>query len=171
MVHKLAAQLGGAFVLESQPRQGTTASLWLPATDGPVASTHDQDPSVLAGTEVLGTILLVDDEPLARVGTCMMLTDARYSVIGVAGADDALQMVLDGLKIDLLVTDFAMPRMNGAQLAAALRKHDPTLPMLMITGFGSVTEADMGGLPRLAKPFRQTELMVQVAEALSSKRT
>jgi DNA-binding NtrC family response regulator len=90
-------------------------------------------------------------------------------VIEVASAEDALQMVRDGLKIDLLVTVFAMPGMNGAQLAGTLRKNDPTLPVLMITGFASVTEADMGGFPRLAKPFRQTELIVQVGEALSSK--
>jgi nitrogen-specific signal transduction histidine kinase/CheY-like chemotaxis protein len=145
MVHGLAAQLGGAFTLESQPRQGTTASLWLPATVGDVASTRDQGPTVLARTDALGTILLVDDEALVRMGTCMMLTDAGYNVIDVASAEDALQVVRDGLRIDLLVTDFAMPGVNGAQLAATLRKNDPTLPVLMITGFASVTDADMGG--------------------------
>lgn len=114
-------------------------------------------------------ILLVDDEPLVRMGTSMMLADAGYSVIEAAGPEEAIKLIKDGISIDLLITDFAMPTMNGAELAAELRKSKPTLPVLMITGFASLTEAQAGGLPRLAKPFRQTELIAHVAEVLSSK--
>jgi PAS domain S-box-containing protein len=169
MVHGLAAQLGGDFFLDSRPRVGTTASLWLP--------THERVPEPLSAEsapeetafDAVETLLVVDDEPLVRTSTSMMLADAGYSVLEAATAEQALEMSRGGIRIDLLVTDFAMPTMNGVELAAELRKHNPDLLVLMITGFASLTETQAGGLPRLAKPFTQTELVTQVAEVLSSK--
>ncbi|HEY5756749.1 MAG TPA: response regulator [Steroidobacter sp.] len=169
MVHGLAAQLGGDFVLESTPNQGTLASLWLPvASDAVPASTVEEAPAPQT-SQSAETILLVDDEPLVRFGTSAMLADAGYNVIEADTAEAAIDLVDDGMKIDLLITDFAMPAMNGVQLAAELRKRNPTLPILMITGFSSLTDSDANGLPRLAKPFRQTELIAHVAEVLATK--
>lgn len=169
MVHGLAAQLGGDFVLDSQPQQGTRASLWLPTTgyDAPSVAANDAPETV--SIDPIETILVVDDEPLVRMGTATMLVDAGYSVIEAGAPEEALKLVAEGMSIDLLITDFAMPMMNGVELAAELRKYNPALPVLMITGFASLTEAQAGGLPRLAKPFRQTELIAQVAEVLSAK--
>ncbi|MDY6944685.1 MAG: PAS domain-containing protein [Pseudomonadota bacterium] len=169
MVHGLAAQLGGDFVMESRPQQGTTASLWLPTTGPEVPTVPADDHPEVAAIEPIETILLVDDEPLVRMGTSMMLADAGYSVIEAAAPEEAIKLIRDGLGVDLLITDFAMPKMNGAELAVEMRKYQPTLPVLMITGFASLTDAQAGGLPRLAKPFRQTELIAQVAEVLSPK--
>jgi len=168
MVHGLAAQLGGEFVLESELGRGTTASLWLPTTDATTAATHSDDSTGDPIAEAFETILLVDDEPLVRIGTAAMLEDAGYTVIEASAPEEALQAVRNGLKFDLLVTDFAMPAMNGVQLAAELRKHHPALPVLLITGFASKSESHVQGLPRLMKPFRQTELMAHVAEVLAS---
>jgi len=166
MVHGLAAQSGGDFALASQLGQGTTASLWLPTSNDAVTS-HPDDPQQPETSTANATVLLVDDEPLVRMGTASMLVDAGYSVVEAASAEEALQLVGDGLMFDLLITDFAMPGMNGAQLAAQLRRRWPKLPALMITGFASLGDAEGGGLARLAKPFRQTELIAQVVEVLA----
>jgi CheY-like chemotaxis protein len=169
MVHGLAAQLGGDFVLDSRPREGTRASLWLPTTADDSASVVPENEPEMATKAPVEAILLVDDEPLVRMGTAMMLVDAGYEVIEAATPEEAIRLIEQGLHVDLLLTDFAMPTMNGAELAAELRKYDPALPVLMITGFASLTEAQGAGLPRLAKPFRQTELITQVAEVLSAR--
>jgi CheY-like chemotaxis protein len=171
MVHGLAAQLGGDFALESRPQLGTTASLWLPTDDGDAPSLSEASLPRETMVDAIETILVVDDEPLVRMGTTTMLADAGYSVIEAATPEEAIRMFRGGIRIDLLITDFAMPEMNGAELAAALRKDNPALPVLMITGFASLSDTEGGGLPRLAKPFRQTELISHVAEVLSSRAT
>lgn len=168
MVHGLAAQLGGEFVLTSQPGQGTTASLWLPTSAAKTAVTSVDAAESSQTAAAFETILLVDDEPLVRMGTSAMLEDAGYNVIEASTADEAIQAIRSGTKIHLLVTDFAMPHMNGAQLAAELRKYDVTLPVVIMTGYASLA-SDAEQFPRLLKPFRQTELISHVAEALASK--
>ena len=67
-----------------------------------------------------------------------------------------------GLQVDVVVTDYKMPRMDGAELARRLHAWQPHLPVLLITGYTGPTD-DVLHLPRLAKPFGQAE----VAEALA----
>ena len=59
-----------------------------------------------------------------------------------------------------------MPGMSGIELAEALRATRPSIPFLLITGFANLTDADSGGLPRLAKPFREVEIAARVAKLL-----
>jgi len=73
-------------------------------------------------------------------------------------------------KVDLLVTDYAMPEMTGAQLAEAARKGWPELPVLMVSGYAEVPEGAAAGIPRLAKPFREDQLNRAVAEAMGVER-
>jgi signal transduction histidine kinase len=167
MVHGLAAQSGGGFFLESEQGRGTTAQLWLPAADEMPSPTQIEELSV-ARLAHASTILLVDDEPLVRMATSAMLADGGYNVVEAASADEAVQLVRNGLKVDAMVTDFAMPGRSGAQLARELRVRYPTLPVLMITGFASLTEAEAGGLPRLEKPFRQTDLLSTLAAVIAA---
>ncbi|UGB37052.1 ATP-binding protein [Frateuria soli] len=165
-VHGLAAQSGGDFALDSRPGRGTTATLWLPVSTEapPIWQTSANDaaiPDVPAAT-----VLLVDDEDLVRGGTAEMLADAGYSVVSVGSGYEALQKIHAGLAFDALVTDYAMPGMTGAELAQQVRRLHPHVPTLMITGFATLTEREAGGLPRLAKPFRQAELVGAVADLL-----
>lgn len=165
-VHGMAVQSGGAFRLESAPGQGTTAILWLPAAEGEAEAAADGEaasPRAAAGS---ATVLLVDDEDLVRLGTAEMLSEAGYRVVQAASADQALQMVRSGLGFDALITDYAMPGMTGADLAREVRALRPETPVLMITGYASLTDVQTEGLPRLAKPFRQTDLAAAVAEVL-----
>ena len=167
MVHGLAAQSGGDFRLESTLGQGTTALLWLPVGEDGVVNMPIEDGQGSPSQDAGATILLVDDEPVVRLVASTMLVDAGYNVVEASSADEALQLVRDGLSVDALVTDFAMPGKTGAQLAQEMRRRYPNLPVLLITGFASLTDAETGGIPRLAKPFRQAELICAVAEVIS----
>ena len=165
-VHGMAMQSGGAFVLDSTPGQGTTATLWLPAADGLVAEDPVREAPGQAASKTSATILLVDDEDLVRAGTAEMLGEAGYRVVHAASGDQALQMIRSGLVFQLLVTDYAMPGMTGSELAREVGELRPGTPVLMITGYANLSDIEAAGLPRLAKPFRQTDLAGAVAEML-----
>ncbi|WP_109127344.1 ATP-binding protein [Dyella sp. C11] len=167
MVHGLAAQSGGDFALASTPGQGTTATLWLPATavrlaDGSTPATGQRVLRRAQGTPVL----LVDDEELVRSGTADMLADAGYVVHQASSGRQALSMLREGLQVDALVTDYAMPGMTGTQLARESVQLRPGLPVLMITGFASLNDHAVIDLPRLSKPFRQMDLADALADLL-----
>ncbi len=157
MVHGLAAQLGGAFVLTSSPGEGTRADLYLPVAEAPAP------PSTLGRSVPVPTVrplsvLLVDDEELVRRGTAEMLRDLGHAVHEANGGAQALAMLGSGLKVDAIVTDYMMPHINGAELAEQARRVAGDLPVLVITGYAG-GELDLGHA-HLAKPFRQADLAV-----------
>ena len=156
MVHGLVAQLGGAFTLVSAPAKGTTASLFLPIADA-VSPVADDEVTVADTIERPLSILLVDDEDIVRTGTAEMLRDLGHSVTEALGGAEALDRVKGGLAFDLLVTDYKMPRMNGAELARQMRVIRPDTPILLITGYTGIEE-EAPDLMRLTKPFRQADL-------------
>jgi signal transduction histidine kinase len=162
MVHGLAAQLGGGFLLTSAPGEGTRADLYLP-----VASTRAESGAILSRRDIAASrslrILLVDDEDLVRHGTAEMLRDMGHEVHTAAGGAEALALLAGVVKADVVVTDFKMPQMDGAELAAHIHLTRPDLPVLLITGYTGVTE-HAHGLPRLSKPFGMYEL----ADALAA---
>ena len=165
MVHGLAAQLGGMLALTSAPGQGTTAEILLPTTtEQPGETEHDS--VVLKEAVVRATILLVDDEELVRNGTADMLRDIGYEVLTAASGAEALMLLRSGAEINLLVTDYLMPGMNGVDLVQAAGSIVPGLPALLITGYSNIASGPGAALPRLAKPFRQVDLAARVAELL-----
>ena len=165
MVHGLAAQLGGMLALTSAPGQGTTAEILLPTTtEQPGETEHDS--VVLKEAVVRATILLVDDEELVRNGTADMLRDIGYEVLTAASGAEALMLLRSGAEINLLVTDYLMPGMNGVDLVQAAGSVVPGLPALLITGYSNIASGPGAALPRLAKPFRQVDLAARVAELM-----
>ncbi len=165
-VHGLAVQSGGAFRLDSAPGQGTTAILWLPVSDQPAEPIEIAESQ--ASDRPPATVLLVDDEDLVRSGSAAMLEDAGFQVMQAASPFEALQMIEEGAVFDALVTDYAMPGMTGSELALEVRRIRPEARVLMITGYANLSDGDAGGLPRLAKPFRQSELTSAVADLLDA---
>jgi PAS domain S-box-containing protein len=157
MIHGLAAQLGGGFLLSSVPGEGTRADLWLPAaTAKDVIASAPHHPEVVAAVRRL-TVLLVDDEELVRIGTAEMLRDMGHEVVEASGGAQALGKLGARLRVDAVITDYRMPRMDGAELAARIRELQPGLPILLVTGYTEFT-GQAPDLPRLAKPFRQADL-------------
>ena len=161
MVHGLALQSGGTLVLESRPGVGTTANIWLPALDdGSVTAAEpvwqaSPDP---AWQGPLLTILAVDDDELVLLNTADMLSEHGHRVLSARSAQDALVM-LGQLKVDLVITDHAMPQMTGVQLAEQLRVSHPQLPVILVSGYAELPPEIGQDLPRLAKPFSQQALL------------
>ena len=170
MVHGLAAQLGGMLDLRSTPGQGTTAEIWMPASEVmPDAARHDEEVHFARPTR-RATILLVDDEELVRCGTADMLQNIGYDVIEASSGAEALRLLQAEAKIDLLVTDYLMPGMSGVDLARQVQSIRPAVPVLLITGYSTIAEGPGSELARLAKPFRQTDLASRIAGVLEQTR-
>jgi signal transduction histidine kinase/CheY-like chemotaxis protein len=166
MVHGLAAQLGGALHLRSEPGKGTTAEMWLPTALEP-AGHEDSDQVALVLAPRAATILLVHDEDIVRGATAAMLTDIGYGVVPAASGAEALRVLREGASCDVLVSDYLMPGMNGVELIRHARELVPGLPAMLISGYSTIAEGSGSELPRLAKPFRQADLARAVAQLLA----
>jgi CheY-like chemotaxis protein len=166
MTHGLAMQLGGALTLDSKLGKGTTAALWLPAASAPAAA--DRGVELRLTPTSPKRILLVDDDPLVAMSTIDMLIDLGHSVTEANSAEGALEILEGGAPLDLIVTDHAMPGMTGTELAAIVRKRRPELKVLLVTGYSDVPVAQQAKLPRLAKPYFQSQLQAAIAELLDA---
>ncbi|RON51912.1 hybrid sensor histidine kinase/response regulator [Pseudomonas frederiksbergensis] len=165
MVHGFIAQLGGRFILKSEKGVGTIAELWLPvATPGSVAKPTIEVPAM---SPVPGlSVLVVDDDTLVLTSTSLLLEDLGHRVISAASGAQALEAFDSGQTIDLVITDMAMPKMNGAQLAQAIRNLKPDLPIILATGYAERLEGFVTELPRLSKPFTQVHLVEIISQAM-----
>jgi CheY-like chemotaxis protein len=157
MVHGLAEQSGGRLVLSSEPGHGTRVELWLPearavgqprAASGHIGEEAATDPIV---------VLAVDDDDLVLLNTQAMLEDLGHAVVTAGSADQAMAALRDG-RVDLVITDYAMPGMTGLQLAEAIHATRPQLPVVLATGYAELPDDAGAGLPRLAKPYTQSDL-------------
>ncbi|MFN7957341.1 MAG: sigma-54 dependent transcriptional regulator [Holophagaceae bacterium] len=117
-------------------------------------------------------VLVVDDDPGMRDGMAMSLKRAGFFAEQARGGEEALRMVRPGA-FDAVVTDLRMPGMDGLQLTARLKAVDPTLPVLLITAFGSLESAReamrLGAFDFLSKPFSPEELTAALHKALKSE--
>ncbi len=171
MVHGLVAQSGGLFTLDSEVGVGTTVRLWLPRSQEAVAveaAGWAAAPREIVRTTRSATVLLVDDEDLVREGTSQLLSELGYTVVTAASGAEALAQLRGGTGFDILVTDFLMPQMNGAQLSAEARKLKPGLPVLLITGYSNIEQGPGSELARLAKPFRHADLAHKMSELVGA---
>ena len=166
MVQGFAEQSGGRLCLKSALGQGTTAEIWLPTAEAmetasavpvPKTATQPVKPQDL-------TVLAVDDDILVRMGTVAMLEDLGHTVREANSGEEALKILAEGARIDLVVTDQAMPRMTGVQLAEAILAEQPNLPIILATGYAELPSGLGSVLPRLSKPFSQEQL----AQALNA---
>jgi len=164
MVHGMAEQLGGRFMLSSKIGGGTTAEIWLP-----VAEQGDTPMSVdLPGETSPHTahktkrILVVDDDHLVLVNTTAMLEELGHTVVEASTAKEALSRLHTMNGFDLVITDHAMPGITGAELAAILKTQYPGIPVLLVTGYAELPEDVDPDLPRLSKPFSLEQLAESV---------
>ena len=164
MVQGLAAQSGGRLVLKSRLGEGTTAELWFPVTgaESIVKEPEQFVPEAAKNSRSL-RILAVDDDGLVLMNTTLMLEDLGHTVIEAMAGADALD-ILRIENVDLVISDHAMPRMTGSQLAVAIRNEWPDMPIILATGFAEIPEGSgITDIQRLGKPFSQAQL----AEAIN----
>jgi CheY-like chemotaxis protein len=114
----------------------------------------------------------VDDEPRALEAVAEMLASEGHAVDAVASGAEALER-FDPESHSLVITDQAMPEMSGTQLAVALRRRAPRLPILLLTGFGDMVPTTGEGVAEvdmiLSKPATLAELRRAVARVVGGK--
>lgn len=168
MVHGIVREHGGAVWLDSEPGLGTTVCCLIPVADD--TSGHRDAPPDPVRRKM---VMLVDDEPaLIRLGERRM-RDLGYEACGFTephAAIDAFRAARG--EIDLVITDYSMPRMNGIEFAREVHGLRPELPILMLTGFVEdfpLSALEASGIRRvLTKPITVAALADAVATALTA---
>jgi PAS domain S-box-containing protein len=168
-----AEQSGGALLLESTPGHGTTVTLWLPqaheaSREAPGEARRARVPALEPGQAAGALILLVDDEPAIRAILADTLRRQGFRVEAAEDGRAALARLERDREVDLLVTDLAMPEVDGVSLIRAARAIQPGLPALLITGHASETlggplaaAVGTGPFALLQKPVAPEELAVR----------
>jgi signal transduction histidine kinase/DNA-binding response OmpR family regulator len=165
-VYGIVQQAGGEVTIESEVGHGTKVSLNLPiASQDMVAEIHVDAAAVR--TRRNEKLLLVDDDSDVRDIVSRVLSELGYNVREAASGQDALA-ALPNFEPDLLIVDFAMPNMNGAEIVTAARARNAALKILFLSGYADTTalESAVGHAPLLRKPFRPAELAAAVRTAL-----
>ena len=113
------------------------------------------------------TILVVDDDPLIAMSTVDMLEDLGHTVLRANSGKQALEILDAEPKIDILMTNHAMPGM-GVELAEFARRKCPGLRVLLATGYADLPHQQKTDLPRLTKPYQQAQLQAEINRLLAS---
>ncbi|MBB5694612.1 response regulator [Muricoccus pecuniae] len=164
MVYGLVQQCGGGMTIESAPGAGTTVSLYLPrgGAEAPRSPGQSGEPPVARrGVRVL----VVDDDPTVREVTAGFLADLGHETVEAADGPSALRALEGDPGVRLVVADFAMPHMTGAELSERVRAMRPGLPVLIVTGYAELT-AIPPETHVLHKPYQPAELAKRVAALL-----
>jgi len=171
MVHGLAEQCGGRFVLKSANGNGTTAELWLPVAK-PELPNAERILQIVQGDTAQESmvVLAVDDDILVLTNTVAMLEDLGHVGLGASSATEALDILRKHGGVNLVITDQAMPHTTGLQLITAIRAQWPTLPAILATGYAELERGAGGDVTKLAKPFTQAELEREILEATRQAR-
>jgi CheY-like chemotaxis protein/anti-sigma regulatory factor (Ser/Thr protein kinase) len=164
MIDGLMTQLNGRLLLSSRVGEGTRAELWLPvaaatpaAAPVPAAEAPAPAPVPAPGAASLA-VLLVEDDPLIAMATAAMLKKLGHQTREARNGAQALSLIEAGTPFDLMITDYSMPRMTGMQLAEAVRKLRPDLPIVLATGYAELPADATLELPRLDKPYMIRDL-------------
>ncbi len=168
-VYGIVRQAGGTLRIDSEEGIGTIVRLLLPrAGTGEIAAEQVADAGARSVPGAGARLLLVDDDANVREFLADALVSLGYRVDMLPDAEAALVALAQGAP-DLMLVDFAMPGMNGAELAGAARKLHPALPIVFVTGFAETDQLEgaLGpGAPVLRKPFGMDELAEMVAANL-----
>jgi signal transduction histidine kinase len=177
MVQGLVAQSGGTMQIDSRPGRGTSVRVWLPVaeTDVPAAERGIIDPghrSAKSGSQVTLSrrIMLVDDDPLILSSTRAILEDLGHTVIVASSAAEALEKLLDQSTVDVVVTDYAMPIMNGSELATTIRQRWPQMPIILASAYADHIGLEHNRFERLSKPYTQAEIASPIDQALRARK-
>jgi PAS domain S-box-containing protein len=160
-VYAMARQSGGTVRLDSKSGGGTAVDIFLPRDEAAaVAEEHPTDaPSPKEDASLSATILVVDDDEDVRRWLAAALAMMGHRVIEAADGPAGLRALHDDT--DLLLVDFAMPGMSGAEVVEAARRLKADLPVILVTGFADTDAVEAiadPGLTVLRKPFELEEL-------------
>jgi CheY-like chemotaxis protein len=165
-----AKQSGGGVRIDSEVGTGTSVQIYLPRSEADTKPARPFKPSLGMSECQRARILLVDDDNDVREVTASTLREFGYEVMEAGSGGAALEIIEHANGIDLLLIDFAMPGMSGAEVARRVQAKRPAIPILFVTGFAErsalagVSEAQIIG-----KPFVDSELAEKIRAALSGE--
>jgi DNA-binding response OmpR family regulator/nitrogen-specific signal transduction histidine kinase len=167
-VYGIVQQAGGEVTIDSKLGRGTKVTLHLARASSDAVTEKRSDMSA-ARARRSEKLLLVDDDPDVRDIVSHVLSELGYTVREAADGEEALATLAD-FKPDLLIVDFAMPNMNGAEVVTAARNRNASLKILFLSGYAesAVLEKAVGDALLLRKPFRPAELAAVVRGALDN---
>jgi signal transduction histidine kinase len=174
MAYGIIDQHGGYLDVRSEAGQGTAFDIYLPLTDAAVDEEECEDLSeVKGGTE---TILFAEDDEDVRSLMAMVLEKAGYRVIEAADGTEALEMFRNQDAVELLLLDIKMPEKNGLEVYAEIKKTDPDMKVLFVSGYTDKIPEVQGcnesllveGEPLLYKPVVPDDLLRKVREIIDS---
>jgi two-component system, cell cycle sensor histidine kinase and response regulator CckA len=168
-VYGIVKQAGGAVHLWSEKGVGTSFDVYFPRMEQPADIEPAAEPAAAAGRE---TVLVVEDEEAVRSLMRTALEHSGYRVLLAADGVDALKLLASHTgPLDLLITDLAMPGMNGTELAVKVKERLPEIGVLYISGYaeelrqaGKIEEHAF-----LQKPFTPQALARKVREILDAR--
>lgn len=167
MVHGLAQQSGGQFFLKSQRGEVTTAEIWLPMAQKDAddsAASRDLQHTREAQKDMRSLVVLaVDDDGLVLLNTVMMLEELGHIALQANSGKEALDLLRGENAVDLVITDQAMPKMTGVQLAEAIAHEWPNMPIILASGYAELPPGAGRNMPTLSKPF----CLERLAQALA----
>ena len=170
MVAGFVRQSGGTLEINSAPGKGTTIDLILPATEAPAsldAEDQDSQGSWLAGK----TVLLIDDDDSVRVVLAEQLRDLGAQVDDFAGGRTAIEAVRSNpRRYDLVLSDFAMPKLNGVEALGEIERLAPQAKCVLMTGYADDERlTDAPGFAIVRKPLDMRKLSAAFEDASDSR--
>jgi signal transduction histidine kinase/ActR/RegA family two-component response regulator len=170
-VYGFIKQSNGHVKIYSEPGNGTVVKMYVPRSfvEAQAAQTREAAETPRAADPSM-VILVVEDDDNVRLVTTSSLRELGYTVIHAGRPTEALRMLIDAPRIDLLFTDVVMPEMNGGKLAAQARQVRPDLRVVFTTGYTRNSIVHNGVLDPdvdlLMKPFSVDQLASKIAKAL-----
>lgn len=169
-VYGFAKQSGGGVRIDTALGRGTAVHVYVPRAHARTVAAMPARPNAApapTSPEQGHRVLLVDDDADVREVTCETLTQLGYAVVQAGGGHEALSILQRDRDIDLVLADFAMPGMNGAELRRSLLQQHPGLQMVILTGFADLTSlSDVPPDRVLQKPLYENELAERLRELL-----
>jgi CheY-like chemotaxis protein len=169
-VYGLAKQVGGTVAIKTHVGEGTAVHVYFPRADGvETAGEQTRKLPLVNGNGAADhrVILIVDDDSEVRQVAAEYLKRIGFTVFEAESGPKALEMLDRGGRIDLLLVDFAMPEMDGAELLRCVRQRRPGLLALMVTGYvKDRASLDAVEVEVLRKPFQLAVLGARVRELL-----
>jgi PAS domain S-box-containing protein len=170
-----AKQSGGGVRIETRLGEGTTVRVYLPRAAAALDDDPDETAALPAAPQEAARgnphILLVDDDSAVREITATLLKELGYRVTEAGSGGAALDMLGSGPSVDLLLVDFAMPGMNGAEVAREARGRFAALPIVFLTGYADQAAIRTVGQEFVVqKPFRNEELAAKLQAAFAAAR-
>jgi signal transduction histidine kinase len=168
-VFGLAKQAGGGVKIASVVGEGTTIEVYLPRAEGDFQTASAPAPRHTARQGEQRRVLVVDDDDAVREVAAGYLDDLGYEVIEAGSGGAALEHFENGCEPTAVLMDFAMPGMNGRELAREIGKRRPGIPVVFVTGYADAEAfADTDPAAILHKPYTRSELAAALERCVES---